>query len=143
MKITIVFRSLNSSPNCTRMPLCAMTVSEAAFWIWSFVSPACSSNVTTDGSSLLRWCLRGPPFVVLALPLGSTPESDVWPWPWLLRARRCVVAGTRYGYENVVDGVLGRGSGVDSAEAAYGAWPAGSGVPVLSRELIAPFTLLP
>ena len=108
MKITIVFRSLNSSPNCTRMPLCAMTVSEAAFWIWSFVSPACSSNVTTDGSSLLRWCLRGPPFVVLALPFGSTPESDVWPWPWL-RFGDGGVADTEGVGEMVLPGIGGGG----------------------------------
>ena len=31
-----------------------------------------------------------------------------------------VAVGARYGCVNVVEGVLGRGSGVDSAEAAYG-----------------------
>lgn len=46
INMTIVLRSLNRSPNCTRIPFCATTNSEAACSSWSCMGSACSSNGT-------------------------------------------------------------------------------------------------
>ena len=116
MKITIVFLSLNRSPNGTLNPFCATTVSAAARCSWSFVSPACSSNVAIDASSTMPRPRQRLPRLTVVRALVVVSGSDK---PRLLR-ERCLGAVARGGCVNVVEGVLGRGAGVDSMEAAYG-----------------------
>lgn len=86
-----------------------MTVSAAARPICSRESLAYSSNVATAGSSFRRCCLRASPDERG----GAEPPRSV-----PLRVCRPALVDL-YGCENVVEGVFGSGSGVDSVDVAY------------------------